>query len=156
MEKIIIKESELYKIIENSIREILDTKPKQNMTILWLDDIREPNLYFKKEKTSGAWIRNNEYYTNNIFNNYNVNFIWVKNLKEFKNYIINNKMPDMISFDHDLKPKGYVGNFENGADCARWLVNYCKENNLNVPKCYAHTANKSKIPIFNDIFNSAQ
>ena len=63
-------------------------------------------------------------------NNYNPNFIWVKNLLEFQNYITNNNMPDMISFDHDIKPKNYNGQHETGKDVAEWLMNYCKNNNI--------------------------
>ena len=155
--KITLNEQDICYLVNESIRQLIEsyTSNKPNITILWLDDQREPNSYFQKErKNSGAWTRNNDYYQNNIFNQYNVNFVWVKNLSEFQNYIINNEMPEIVSFDHDIKPKGYVGDFENGADCARWLIGYCRENNISLPKCYAHTANKSKLPIFDDIFNS--
>lgn len=155
--KITLNEQDICYLVNESIRQIIESyiSNKPNITILWLDDQREPNSYFQKErKNSGAWTRNNEYYQNNIFNQYNVNFVWVKNLSEFQNYIINNEMPEIVSFDHDIKPKGYVGDFENGADCARWLIGYCRENNIKVPKCYAHTANKGKLPIFDEIFNT--
>lgn len=123
----------------------------KNITILWLDDQREPYSYFKKKKTdSGAWVRNNDFYQENIFNNYKPNFIWVKNLPEFSEYIIKNGLPDLVSFDHDLSSKT-VKCDHNGADCARWLVNYCKENGLQMPKCFAHTANNKQRPILNDI-----
>lgn len=123
----------------------------KNITILWLDDQREPYSYFKKKKTdSGAWVRNNDFYQENIFNNYKPNFIWVKNLPEFSEYIIENGLPDLVSFDHDLSSKT-VKCDHNGADCARWLVNYCKENGLQMPKCFAHTANNKQRPILNDI-----
>lgn len=123
----------------------------KNITILWLDDQREPYSYFKKKKTdSGAWVRNNDFYQENIFNNFKPNFIWVKNLPEFSGYIIKNGLPDLVSFDHDLSSKT-VRCDHNGADCARWLVNYCKENGLKMPKCFAHTANNKQRPVLNDI-----
>lgn len=155
--KITLNEQDICYLVNETIRQIMEnyTSKKPNIIVLWLDDQREPNSYFQKErKNSGAWTRNNDYYQNNIFNRYNVNFVWVKNLSEFQDYIINNDMPEIVSFDHDIKPKGYVGDFENGADCARWLIGYCRENNISLPKCYAHTANKSKLPVFDDIFNS--
>ena len=106
---------------------------------------------FKKKKTdSGTWVRNNDFYQENIFNNYKPNFIWVKNLPEFSKYIIKNGLPDLVSFDHDLSSKT-VRCDHNGADCARWLVKYCKENALQMPKCFAHTANNKQRPILNDI-----
>ena len=126
---------------------------KKEITILWLDDIREPKSYLTKERGSNAWVRNNDFYKN-ILSNYNTNFVWVKNLKEFQNYIINNPMPDLISFDHDLRPKGYIGEFENGIDCLKWLIRYCKEKSLKLPTCYAHTANNKQRPLFNDMFNT--
>lgn len=124
---------------------------KDNITVLWLDDQRDPNVYFKKKKTdSRAWVRNNDFYQENIFNNYKPNFIWVKNLPEFSGYIIKNGLPDLVSFDHDLSSKT-VRCDHNGADCARWLVNYCKENGLQMPKCFAHTANNKRRPVLNNI-----
>ena len=111
---------------------------KRNITILWLDDMRNPLTYFAKKgkaAQSGAFVRNNEYYTD-IFNQYEPNFVWVKNLQEFAKYIETNGLPDLVSFDHDLG----VG-LEKGAVCANWLVNYCKKTNQQLPKCYAHSAN---------------
>jgi len=140
-----LTENDLCKIIKESIKIILFESQMNNITILWLDDQRNPNEYFKKSKlSSGAWVRNNDYYQNNIFNKYIPNFIWVRNLKEFSDYIIKNGLPQMISFDHDIKPKGFEGEHENGADCAQWLVNYCQENNISLPHCFVHSANKSK------------
>lgn len=122
----------------------------ENITILWLDDEREPYSYFKKKKkVTGAWVRNNNFYQENIFNKFKPNFIWVKNLPEFSEYIIKNGLPDLVSFDHDLSK--IVRCDHNGADCARWLVNYCKENGLQMPKCFAHTANNKQRPVINDI-----
>lgn len=126
----------------------------QVINILWLDDQREPYNYFSKNSNSGAWLRNHDYYANNVFNRYNPNFIWVKNLKEFEDYIINNGLPNMVSFDHDIKPKKYEGEHENGADVANWLVNYCKQNNLKLPWCFAHSANKNGIERINQIINN--
>lgn len=121
------------------------------ITILWLDDQREPYSYFKKKKmNSKVWLRNNDFYQKNIFNIYKPNFIWVKNLPEFSGYIIKNGLPDLVSFDHDLSSRT-VRCDHNGADCARWLVNYCKENGLQIPKCFAHTANNKQRPVLNNI-----
>lgn len=122
--------------------------------ILWLDDQREPYSYFKKTRQgNGTWERNNEFYQNNIFNQYDVEFVWVKNIEEFTQYIMNNGVPQFISFDYDLK-NGRMkvdGPVPNGGDCAKWLVNYCKKNNIQMPKCYSHTANKTQRPLLNSI-----
>ena len=142
MKKIIrLTESDLYNIVKETIGKIVNN----NVTVLWLDDQRNPEQYFKKPKlNSQAWVRNNDYYQNNVFNQYSPNFVWVKNLKEFASYIHNNGLPQIISFDHDIKPKGFQGDHENGADCAQWLVDYCQKNNLKLPQCFVHSANKNK------------
>jgi hypothetical protein len=126
------------------------------INILWLDDVREPYSYFATERQSGAWDRNYNYYTNNIFNHYNPNFIWVKNFDEFKEYILSHKMPDMVSLDHDIRPRNYFGPHETGADVAQWLVNYCRKNHLSLPHSITHSANKSGAEHIVDILSSAQ
>lgn len=115
------------------------------LNILWLDDERNPEQYFNKKSTSGAFIRNKSYYDENIFNKHTVRFKWVKNLEEFKNHIEKNGLPEFISFDRDLKKGNNVDetNYPNGEDCARWLVNYCKEHNVDIPRYFVHSANKN-------------
>lgn len=127
---------------------------KPSLTVLWLDDMRNPEEYFKKQQLSDALIRNNSFYKN-IFNKYRVNWVWVKNLKEFQNYIKNNPMPGLISFDYDLTPKNHKGDFENGGDVASWFVKFCEINGIEKPMCYAHSANKKNgIPTLNSILGN--
>jgi len=131
----------------------------EKLIILWLDDQREPYSYFKKVRPkSKTWIRNNEFYQNNIFNRYDVEFVWVKNIDEFINYIETNGLPKFISFDFDLK-NGRMntdGPVPNGGDCAQWLIKYCKDNGLQLPKCYSHTANKTQRPLLNNILGLSE
>jgi hypothetical protein len=54
------------------------------------------------------------------------------------------------NYGEDLSSKTFRCD-HTGADCARWLVNYCKENGLQIPKCFAHTANNKQRPVLNDI-----
>jgi len=94
---------------------------------LFLDDIRQPiNAYY--------------YTLNNIYTRH-----WdvVTNYDEFIKYITNNGVPQLISFDHDLADEHYTpepnikyGEFneKTGYDCAKWLVNYCIDNELEFPK----------------------
>ena len=84
----------------------------------------------------------------------------VKNSQEFKEYIEKlfsktKKVPDIISFDHDLHHEHYnhvnnaveynklYKNFkhETGLDCAKWLCNFCVEEGLKLPKINIHSAN---------------
>ena len=91
---------------------------KEQLTILWLDDQREPYNYFsamekdkkKNKELSDAGRRNDVFYNENIFNQYDVTFKWVKNIDEFSNYIMHNGLPEFISFDRDLTPKGWKKN----------------------------------------------
>lgn len=43
--------------------------------------------------------------------------------------------PTMISFDNDLQTK------EEGYDCVKWLVDYCIDNRLQLPKIFYHSQN---------------
>ena len=67
---------------------------------------------------------------------------WVRiySFDEFVSYIEANGLPNVISFDHDL------GNLDGvilptGKDCANWLVNYCLDNNTEIPKYGIQSAN---------------
>lgn len=84
----------------------------------------------------------------------------VRNYDEFIKYITKNGLPDIISFDHDLAdahytPKEYWTDYhkskeyqdslvyeeKTGLDCAKWLINYCLDKNLKLPKYLVHSAN---------------
>ncbi|SUX46059.1 cyclic-phosphate processing receiver domain-containing protein [Chryseobacterium indoltheticum] len=62
-------------------------------------------------------------------------FILVTSYDEFVNFIIHCEWPTFISFDHDL------GLGKTGYDCAKFLVEYCIEKQLNLPKFFVHSQN---------------
>ena len=102
-------------------------------TLLWLDDIRDPNT----EK----W--NNEI-AKYIINPLTVNIIWVKKYHYFVNYIKENGLPDIISFDHDLSDihiNKSTYKEKTGMDCCKFLVNYCIDNKLDLPQFNIHSSN---------------
>lgn len=86
-------------------------------------------------------------------------WVIVRNYHEFINYIQKFGLPEFISFDHDLGFEHTRWYFENGGhdnppdpsvadftektgyDCAKWLVNYCVDNNKMVPIWYVHSHN---------------
>lgn len=82
----------------------------------------------------------------------------VKNYYEFINWISKNGLPEFISFDHDLgdyeKSKEgqdtQVHTEKTGYECAKWLIDYCLDNNLKCPKFYCHSMN----PVGRDKINS--
>jgi hypothetical protein len=81
---------------------------------------------------------------------------WVvaRNYSEFTDVIKSRfaagEFPELISFDHDLadihyNPEAFQESFEyheeTGADCANFVVQFCLENELNLPEFYVHSAN---------------
>lgn len=83
----------------------------------------------------------------------------VRNFHQFINYIKNYGVPDFISFDHDLgiehtkyffnhgghdnppDPMNAEFKEKTGYDAAKWLVDFCVENNVKLPEYYVHSAN---------------
>ncbi|MFV7235165.1 cyclic-phosphate processing receiver domain-containing protein [Flavobacterium sp. ZB4R12] len=121
---------------------------------LFLDDIRHPYDAFEHTKQTMFLQKKWEV---------------VKNYNEFIKWITKNGLPELISFDHDLadihytsshlltnyeKSKGWqdaqVYTEKTGYDCAKWLIDYCLDNNLKCPKFYCHSMN----PVGKDKINS--
>ena len=124
---------------------------KPDLIVLWLDDNRNPNIYFTNPtNTSASAERNRGYYNTHVFPKYNPCFIWVKSRSEFQDYIIKHGLPDMVSFDHDVKKDSNFQEY-NGTAIAKWLVEYCKETKQSLPRCFVHSANKKRIHIVEDI-----
>ena len=97
-----------------------------NKTLLWLDDVRDP-----KTNMWHNWIAKSG------FNPFNHNVVWVMTYDEFINHIKINGLPEVIFFDHDLGEEGEL----TGFDCAKWLVDYCIDNDLELPKWVIQSAN---------------
>lgn len=114
--------------------------------LLFLDDIRVP-------LDCCTYMMNRDFYQNN-------EFVIVRDYNEFTNYIETNGLPDIISFDHDLADSHYTPEYlwhdyekskawqdaqvhteKTGYDCAKWLIDYCIENNLNCPEYTCHSMN---------------
>ena len=115
--------------------------------LLWLDDLRNPFLDEEKRVPLGN-------------DKWNIN--WVLNFEQFTKWIEMYGLPDAISFDHDLAPEHYTPEYFwsdynaskkyqewkklfytefTGEHCAKWLVNYCNTNRLDLPIYYIHSAN---------------
>lgn len=98
---------------------------------LFLDDVRQPQqvaLYIHDMLK--------EFYIEN-------EWVIVRNFKEFSKYIRKHGMPNVISFDHDLAdihydPRTWTESFKydekTGYDCAKWLLDYCREKFMERPK----------------------
>ena len=65
----------------------------------------------------------------------------VRSFDEFVAWIETNGLPDFISFDHDLGLLDEQSEELNGMTCAKWLVNYCLDNDLKLPDFVVHSSN---------------
>lgn len=113
------------------------------MKILWLDDIRDP--YYKPHLETVMKL-SKEVTEDNVEDIVH----WARNYEEFLEYIHYLGLPDIVSFDHDLaqihydpttRVEGFKYDEETGLDCAKWLVEYCMNNNLPLPKYNVHSQN---------------
>lgn len=118
--------------------------------LLWLDDTRKPFGFIDDDEEKGSWL---------TFSPIAQPFetIWAKNYDEFVSWIKTNGLPDAICFDHDLgmdvalkarakgmskrKSRELKQHEKTGYDCAKWLVEYCLDNKLALPKWNIQSAN---------------
>jgi hypothetical protein len=94
---------------------------------LFLDDERSPMDVFS--------------YTQRFFY---VDRVWliVRCYDEFIDIINKNGLPSIISFDHDLSDvENGTDKEKTGLDCAKWLIEYCLDNEMKVPDYYVHSYN---------------
>ncbi len=115
---------------------------------LFLDDLREPKSFWLKHINSELWVLYDE-----------KEWVVVKNYDEFVKQIHESGLPELISFDHDLADQHYAPEDQwhryndwakemdfkekTGADCAQFLVDYCLDNNLELPNYLVHSQNPS-------------
>jgi uncharacterized protein YukJ len=107
------------------------------MTKLFLDDFRSPTDVFKSTIDF-------DYENNN-------DWLVVKSHDEFINFILNNDLPELISFDHDLDFNHYLQEHQmeidynviqkTGYHALKWLIAFCEQIKLDLPKCKVHSQN---------------
>jgi hypothetical protein len=112
---------------------------------LFLDDIRDPSVcvHYKTKYMP----ENRREYTMS-------DWIVARNYQEFseiiKSKFASGEFPGLISFDHDLADVHYEADSfsesfeyheETGADCAKFVVQFCLDHDLNLPEFYIHSAN---------------
>ena len=98
------------------------------------------------------------------------NWVIVRSYGDFVAKILKDGLPEFISFDHDLGDKAMKHCIENngksfdydrveemtGMHCAKWLVNYCLDNNREVPDFSVHTVNPCGRDNINGLLNQAK
>jgi len=98
-------------------------------TLLWLDDVRDP---FDNDREWLIFSPISRPYTTH----------WVKSYTEFCEWILENGLPTAICFDHDLGGDEETSKLEpTGLDCAKWLIEYCMDNEVKLPKWNIQSAN---------------
>lgn len=73
-----------------------------------------------------------------------VDWVVVRSFNEFVNTVLQKGLPVFVSFDHDLADAHYANMpsaEKTGYDCAKWLVDYCLDSNLNIPEFAVHSMN---------------
>jgi hypothetical protein len=114
--------------------------------LLWLDDIRDPS-----DTTWQNWLIENHVTPSDF------KITWVKNADDFVKYITENGIPEFVCFDHDLgrdvvdekvangmsRRQAQIQRREtvDGYDCAKWLVDYCVDNDEALPTYLIQSAN---------------
>ena len=117
---------------------------------LFLDDIRIP-----KDAITLIPTNFNKFYWENDWD-------IVRSYDEFVQYVETNGVPEFVSFDHDLADEHYNDLFSDknwskddpnvelayeeykektGLDCAKFLVEYCADENQPLPEYLVHSAN---------------
>lgn len=85
-----------------------------------------------------------------------------RNYDEFCAILAHDGVPSHISFDHDLDDIHYAdpnceqdSNEKSGYDCARYLIDYCMDNNVDLPEhIYVHSFNPVGRQRIYDLFMS--
>lgn len=95
----------------------------QRKIIIWVDDIRDPlnNLKFNLKDI--------------------VKIFWCKTYDEFVKTLNKVKIPDSVYFDHDLGDTDNPEGEKTGYDCAKYLIDFCIDNNIKLPKFYSQSDN---------------
>jgi len=104
-------------------KQLSDFKIKKLKTLLWLDDLRDPT------DSRMDWLAYSPI-------GREVEVVWLKDYYQFRNWIQQHGLPDGICFDHDLGEDTLTG-----YDCAKWLVDYCLDNQLLPPVWSSQSAN---------------
>ena len=96
-------------------------KEAKDGVLVWIDDIRDP-----QESTWQNWIKKN-------FGTNDFDITWIKSYKEFVDFVDKNGLPSNVSFDHDLGDVEDPNNEKTGYDCAKYIVDYCMDNDRDIP-----------------------
>lgn len=95
-------------------------KEIMNKTVIWIDDIRDPLKYLIND---------------------DIDIIWCKSYDEFIKTLNEVKSIYSVYFDHDLGDINNPEGEKTGYDCAKYLIDFCIDNNIKLPKFYSQSDN---------------
>ena len=118
-----------------------------NAYFLFLDDERYP--YNELRGSTDDSLNGTSAYSYTKFRPFKEEeWVIVRDFDAFVSTILREGVPVMVSFDHDLSDIKYSGGKstfsykeKTGYDCAKWLCDYCQENNIKFPKYFIHSMN---------------
>ena len=132
----------------------------KNKVLLWLDDIRNPFL--------ADWVL--QFAPEFHYEPEATEIFWVKNYDGFVDFIKEHGLPHTIAFDHDLgedvakslvesgmnkkKARMIKRESKSGFDAAKWLVDYCIDNDFDLPNWTVQSANPVGKDNINGILNN--
>ena len=77
----------------------------------------------------------------------------VRTFAQFKEAIATYGMPSAVSYDHDIQDFN-DGNEYTGTTCARWLLDYCLEQQLTTPPAVIHSQNGEGASTIKSLYRS--
>jgi hypothetical protein len=100
----------------------------------------------------------------------NADWVIVRSHAEFVKKVTESGLPSFVSFDHDLSDEhvcDYILNVKHtgkidydkyqektGMSCAKWLVDYCLDNDKKLPLFYVHSANPVGVANITSLLNN--
>lgn len=117
---------------------------------LFLDDVRSPRDAWRDthktdylrpiwDVSNAGGLQPEDPKYKELAESFHTNWIIIRSYDEFIQFVedmhLNDGFPSLISFDHDL------GEGKSGYDCAKWLVNFCMDHNLQMPNYLIHSMN---------------
>lgn len=84
----------------------------------------------------------------------------VRNYEQFCSTIKEKGIPNMVSFDHDIADFRQIGRYKEtieltGYNCAKWLIDYCMDHNLELPKTILiHSKNNVGVKNIESLFKT--
>jgi len=94
--------------------------------------MKKYNLFLDDERTPKDVLN---YSDNQIY--IQVPWFIVRNYDQFCTTVKEEGIPNIVSFDHDIADFRRIGNESvelTGYHCAKWLIDYCMDHNLELPE----------------------